>query len=268
MKAKITPKNIKKLNPGEVFVFGSNTAGRHGKGAAKLAYDKFGASYGQGFGLQGSSYAIPTLDSNLKQLSIEYIQDEVNAFKQIVEYRKDLHFLITPIGTGLAGFSIEEMAKLFVGFENFENISLPEEFINIIQSPIPTKKIRIYFAHPTSTYNTFIESDFINHFSKFNDVIEMVNPNSPEHQLGYKKEGMEYFKKIVQSCDRLYAFSFGDNTIGAGIAQEMDWMFEKGGPVIFFPFFLNGVELFSSSTPFKSLTIEETKEKLRYYRNL
>lgn len=138
-KAKITPKKITHLNRGEVFVFGSNTAGRHGKGAAKTAYDKFGAIYGQGFGLQGSSYAIPTLDENLKQLSIEYIQEEVKVLKQVVQYRKDLHYLITPIGTGLAKFSIEEMAKLFIGFENFENVSLPEEFINIIQLSIPSK---------------------------------------------------------------------------------------------------------------------------------
>jgi hypothetical protein len=132
MKAKLIESQITELKENEIFVFGSNLAGMHGGGAAKTAIDKFGAVYGKSIGLQGNSYAIPTLDENLNKLSIDFIQQQVNVFENFVNQRQDLHFLITPIGTGIAGFSIQEMAVLFAGFQNYENVSLPKEFIDII----------------------------------------------------------------------------------------------------------------------------------------
>lgn len=127
-------------------------------------------------------------------------------------------------------------------------------------------KIRVYFAHPINTYDTILEKFFLEHFSKYNDI-EIVNPNKPEHQEGYKNGGMEYFKTLVQSCDKLYAFSFGDNTIGAGIAKEMDWMYEKGGTVLFLPFFSNVEEqvVTKCEKQFKVLSVEETRTKLKSY---
>ncbi len=125
-------------------------------------------------------------------------------------------------------------------------------------------KIRIYFAHPINTYNTILETYFLEHFSQFPKV-EIINPNSPEHQLGYSANGMEYFKELVQSCDKLYAFGFSDNSIGAGIAKEMNWMKEKGGIVVFLPFFSKYEEQVSDdcSKQFHVLSIEETRNKLK-----
>ena len=124
-------------------------------------------------------------------------------------------------------------------------------------------KKRIYFAHPINTYNTILEDYFIEHFKR--DDIEIVNPNHPDHQKGYQNEGMEYFKKLVQSCDKLYAFGFADNTIGAGIAKEMDWMREIGGLVVFLPFFTKWDEMVvPCEKQFTVLSVEETRKKLGY----
>lgn len=123
-------------------------------------------------------------------------------------------------------------------------------------------KTRIYFAHPINTYGTILEDYFLEYFSR--DHLEIVNPNQPIHQEGYEKEGMEYFKRLVQSCDKLYAIGFPDNTIGAGIAKEMNWMKEKGGVVLFLPFFTKYEEMVvPCENQFKVLTVEETRQKLK-----
>jgi hypothetical protein len=96
-----------------IFVFGSNTAGRHGAGAARRARLAYGAKYGQGKGLQGRSYAIPTKDSSLKTLPIGKISSYIKEFKEFVALNPDKEFYVTAIGTGLAGLSHEQIAPLF-----------------------------------------------------------------------------------------------------------------------------------------------------------
>jgi hypothetical protein len=98
-----------------VFVFGSNLAGRHGKGAALTARKQFGAIYGQGVGLQGNSYAIPTKDRNVKTLSLEKIEPHVQIFLEFARANPAMTFEITPIGTGLAGYKNSEIAPMFRG---------------------------------------------------------------------------------------------------------------------------------------------------------
>ena len=85
------------------FVFGSNEAGRHGKGAALFAVKHHGAQYGQGYGLQGSSFAIPTKDGSLKTLSLDKIAEYIKSFLTFAQEHPDMIFRLTPIGTGLAG---------------------------------------------------------------------------------------------------------------------------------------------------------------------
>ena len=124
-------------------------------------------------------------------------------------------------------------------------------------------KTKIYFAHPVSTYGTILEDYFLERFSL--NHLEIINPNQSIHQEGYRQEGMDYFKKLVQSCDKLYAIGFSDNNIGAGIAKEMNWMREKGGTVMFFPFFTEYQEmLVPCENQIKVLNVEETREKLKY----
>lgn len=118
-----TPALIKSLAPNEVFVFGSNLAGMHGGGAARAARLYFGAVMGQGVGMQGQSYAIPTM-----QGGVETIQPYVDEFISYAKAHADQQFLVTPIGCGIAGFTPEDIAPLFRAAVEVENISLPESF--------------------------------------------------------------------------------------------------------------------------------------------
>ena len=115
-----TPEYIIELQPNEVFVFGSNLAGAHGGGAALLAFRKFGAIWGQGVGLQGQSYGIPTM-----QGGVETIRPYVDEFIEFAKQHSELTFLVTRIGCGIAGFTNEEIAPLFEKAHGIENIVLP-----------------------------------------------------------------------------------------------------------------------------------------------
>lgn len=127
VKCGVAPANIKKLGENEIFVFGSNLQGLHGGGAARMAREHFGAVMGRGVGLQGQSYAIPTM-----QGGVDTIQPYVNEFIEFAKAHPELHFLVTRIGCGIAGFSDEEMAPLFTEALGLSNVSLPKEFINNI----------------------------------------------------------------------------------------------------------------------------------------
>ena len=123
-----TPERITALKPNEIFVFGSNLAGSHGGGAARLAYNHFGAIWGQGVGLQGQSYAIPTM-----QGGVETIKPYVDEFIKFAKQHPEFKFLVTRIGCGIAGFMDEEIAPLFVNAVDVENVILPKEFVEAIQ---------------------------------------------------------------------------------------------------------------------------------------
>lgn len=100
--------------PEAIFVFGSNVAGRHGAGAARVAVEKYGAIHGFGFGLQGRAAAIPTKDHNIRTLPIEVVADYVRQFVEVVAKGwATIPFAVTRIGCGLAGFHDEEIAPLF-----------------------------------------------------------------------------------------------------------------------------------------------------------
>lgn len=125
---KFTPEFIDKLGYDEIFMFGSNLAGCHAGGAARLALNKFGAKWGVGVGLQGNSYAIPTMQGD-----VETIIPYINEFIAFAKQNPDLTFYVTKIGCGIAGFSEEEIAPLFKESLDIENIRLPLSFVNIIK---------------------------------------------------------------------------------------------------------------------------------------
>ena len=127
-KNRITPDFVTVLNPNEYFVFGSNLAGRHGKGAAKQAKNSFGAQLGIGVGYTGNCYAIPTKDNNIKTLKISNIKKYVERFIQTAEHNLNKIHLVTEIGCGLAGYSVEEIAPLFNRAKFIKNIHLPKSF--------------------------------------------------------------------------------------------------------------------------------------------
>lgn len=125
---RITSDRITELRPDEIFVFGSNLEGAHGGGAALLAWRKWGAKWGQGVGLQGQTYGIPTMHGGP-----EAIRPYVDEFIRFAADHPDLHFLVTEIGCGIAGFTPEEIAPLFRDAIGVKNISLPGRFWNVLE---------------------------------------------------------------------------------------------------------------------------------------
>lgn len=124
-KKRISSNRITRLAPNEIFVFGSNIQGMHGGGAARMAYEHFGAVWGKGVGLYGQSYAIPTM-----QGGVETIKPYVDDFLNFAVMHGELDFLVTEIGCGIAGFTPQEIAPLFFNaIENdIRNVYLPESF--------------------------------------------------------------------------------------------------------------------------------------------
>lgn len=128
MKRRIAPNRITELKDNEIFVFGSNLQGSHGGGAAAIAAKQFGAIWGQGVGLQGQSYGIPTMHGGMAE-----IKPYVDEFIEFAKQNPNLKFLVTRIGCGIAGFTEEEIAPLFAEGANVENVYLPDTFLDIIQ---------------------------------------------------------------------------------------------------------------------------------------
>jgi hypothetical protein len=122
-----TPEFITELKPNEVFVFGSNLQGMHAGGAARIACEKFGAVWGQGVGMQGHSYAIPTM-----QGGVETIEPYVEEFMDYAFRHRELTFLVTRIGCGIAGFTAQQIAPLFLKVIDLENVILPKDFVEIM----------------------------------------------------------------------------------------------------------------------------------------
>lgn len=130
-KNRVTSDNIVALNDKEIFVFGSNRAGMHGGGAAATAHMFFGAIWGQGVGLQGQSYAIPTMEGG-----IDTVAWYVEEFIVFAKEHPELKFLVTQIGCGIAGFTPAEIAPLFHDAMGLENVSLPKSFWEVLDKNI------------------------------------------------------------------------------------------------------------------------------------
>ncbi len=127
MKQSFTPDYITRLQPNEIFVFGSNLDGFHAGGAARVALHQFGAIWGRGVGLQGQSYAIPTM-----QGGVDMIKPYVDDFIVFAQKHPALTFYVTRIGCGIAGFADDEIAPLFDKALAIENIILPRSFVEYL----------------------------------------------------------------------------------------------------------------------------------------
>ena len=124
---RVTSSHITSLEPNEIFVFGSNLQGYHGGGAARIALEKFGAEWGNGVGMQGQSYAVPTMHGG-----VEVIKPYIDQFIDFACQHTEKTFLVTRIGCGIAGFKDEEIAPLFANALHLDNVALPLSFINIL----------------------------------------------------------------------------------------------------------------------------------------
>ena len=117
----IIPDIVTTLRPDEVFVFGSNARGRHGGGAARVAYERFGAVWGEGHGHHGQSYAIDTMSG------LDVLEREARAFVAFAAEHPELRFLLTPVGCGIAGYAPQQVAGLFSGVPG--NVAVPASFV-------------------------------------------------------------------------------------------------------------------------------------------
>lgn len=124
---RVIPSEIYVLAPDEIFVFGSNALGMHHGAAARVAYNEFGAEWGNGEGLQGQSYAIPTMEG---------LTNTMTAVKRFIAFAREhteLMFLVTPIGCGIVGYFPEEIAPMFAEAALLENVYLPISFWKVLQ---------------------------------------------------------------------------------------------------------------------------------------
>lgn len=129
--------NVYMAHPRAVFVFGSNTQGIHGAGAAKEAVKHWGARWGIGQGLEGRSYAIPTKDAQLCPLSLTQIAKNVTRFRSDALLHPEILFILTRVGCGLAGYADRQIAPLFRGVPR--NVKVPIGWDRMIpQGPYPS----------------------------------------------------------------------------------------------------------------------------------
>lgn len=118
----MTVTNITDLGQNQIFVFGSNLNGWHAGGAARQAKEKFGAIEGQSRGFQGKSFAIPTLDTKMRKVPLWCICVHLIELRDYAQLTPNKEFLLTPIGTGIAGFTVEEIKSILPDFP--ENVKL------------------------------------------------------------------------------------------------------------------------------------------------
>ncbi|WOE31640.1 MULTISPECIES: hypothetical protein [unclassified Acinetobacter] len=142
---------IKTLAEDTIFVFGSNLAGQHNEGAAKIAQRYFGAVDHVGRGWAGQSFAIPTMNEHLQQMPLSQIQHYIDDFKIYTQNHPDKQYFITAIGCGTAGYKVEEIAPMFKGISH--NVILPVSFRPFVEKALP--KLTQHFLH------TFFAQDIL-----------------------------------------------------------------------------------------------------------
>ena len=144
-------------NPSQIFVFGSNLAGVHGAGAARAALEHYGAIFGEGIGLVGMSYALPTKDKRIETLPVAQVQVHVANFKQFAISRPDLNFFVTRVGCGLAGFTDDQIAPMFRGCPG--NCDFPVQWKRYLEpSEVAQGLVSAYAAGAVGDKDKWIEA--------------------------------------------------------------------------------------------------------------
>lgn len=220
--AKYTPESITTLGHRDIFVFGSNLSGHHAGGAARFALNRFGAVWGQGEGLQGNSYAIPTMQGD-----IDTIKPYVDTFIDFAEYEKALTFYVTKIGCGIAGFAIKDIAPLFRNAYNLPNVILPIEFVDYIE-----KENRLIHSQKTlDTIETANEVTDKRHKAPIKIIgVGGSGSNSVERMIENPIQGVEYCvidteKYVLQSTAQHKVHLSGETNDPCGIIPRGESMF-------------------------------------------
>ena len=180
--SRVTPEHISRLGANEIFVFGSNEKGLHYGGAARVAVDKFGAIMGQGHGLQGKSYAINSMSG------IAEMDKDVRQFCEFARQNPQKHFLVTPIGCGIAGYSAHEVAPLFEECKDLTNVSLPKSFWNAIGGAPQSKEYDLNRFLEAQTHSYDIALSEIKNGRKVSHWIWYIFPQQKGLGRSYNSE--------------------------------------------------------------------------------
>ncbi len=186
-----TPERIRELKNNEIFVFGSNLAGAHGGGAARLAYNRFGAIWGKGIGLQGQSYAIPTMQGGVETIK-PYVEQFINFAFSHPEYK----FLVTRIGCGIAAFTPYEIAPLFLKVIDLPNVILPKDFVEVIHRHSNVTD------YPVPTWDA--ERDFL---EKYRVLMEKVKMGDNDAYYKVKELRAKVFRNTVDIVNQGYYYT-------------------------------------------------------------
>ena len=192
-----TPEMITELKPNEIFVFGSNLAGAHGGGAARLAYNRFGAKWGQGVGLQGQSYAIPTM-----QGGVETIKPYVDGFVEFAFSHREYTFLVTRIGCGIAAFTPREIAPLFGKVIDLPNVILPRDFVEVLHRHPGVA------GHPVYTWDS--NRDFL---ERYGALMERVKMGDGAAYYKVKELRSAEFRNTVEIATHGFYFTEGGQRV-------------------------------------------------------
>lgn len=246
MERRVTPEYIESLDTNQVFVFGSNLAGLHGGGAARTAYKHFGAIWGQGVGIQGQSYGIPTM-----QGGTETIEPYVKDFIEFARSRAELTFLVTRIGCGIAGFTDREIAPLFYSARNVPNIYLPESFWDVLELHDPYELSRFIEAQDNnSSYETALSE--INAGYKISHWIWYVFPQVSG--LGRSSHSERY---AIRSREEAEAY-LADETLGNRLREISRCLLShRGKDITEIMGGIDSTKLKSSMTLFSAISEEQ-----------
>lgn len=258
-KRKFTPERINDLKENEIFVFGSNLAGLHGGGAARLAYDRFGAVWRQGVGLQGQSYAIPTM-----QGGVETIKPYVDEFIEFAGKHPEMTFYVTKIGCGIAGFKDQEIAPLFAKAIDIENIILPESFVNCISNSQLSGKAMNSKGIIGAIIGDIVGSrfEFNNHRST---EFEMFAPNCEFTDDSVMTIAVAHWLRTKEKLSVVLR-KFGNKYPWAGYGgMFVEWLAEKDGSPLDKPYnsFGNGAGMRVSPCGFFACSLEEALDLAR-----
>lgn len=252
-KPQFTPAKIDSLQLGEIFVFGSNLNGYHGGGAARAALDKFGAVWGLGVGLQGQSYAIPTMHGGP-----ETIKSYVDQFIAFAKSNEDKTFLVTPIGCGIAGLKVEEIAPLFREAMQVDNIVLPKSFVDYLQ---PNQSIQLpdylktkIFGQTRTLVDMLIELNKQNKYTSANKALEDL--------WGYLENIRISGDEVAFNCSIRSINAFANNCFSNG---ELD--IEKLEMSLYHDFYDGISAVYENYVVEKSVTLVSYLNDFRRYTN-
>lgn len=214
-----TPDFIDSLEPGQIFVFGSNLTGCHSGGASMMAMQRFGAIWGQAEGPQGQCYAIPV---DIRGEAIDnvsrYMKRHIDKFLDYAKAHKDQTFLVQRIGCGTAGFDEEFMAPFFKGALKMNNVRLPASFVKNLEKDTTTPKdnnIRRVFNLIILDESGSMSSIAKQAISGLNEVFQTIRKAQKEHP------GQQHFVSFVTFNNAKIRTVFDRQTVSSD--KEIKW---------------------------------------------